>query len=140
MAITGITLTIIGMSGRLFAGRHIRDQKGGRFGTIIYCLLVPNGAMVRGNFVSLFRSVVAFGLRIFGTMIADRKITVTLGCCSVRVQLKLGLSTELTLRFLRRHISHRGIPRCAGVGKGVYLHSLPLTQEQWLQVGSTLSH
>ena len=38
--------------------------------------------MVRGNLVSLFRSVVAFVLGIFGTVIADRKITVTLGCCS----------------------------------------------------------
>lgn len=96
--------------------------------------------MVRGNFVSLFRSVVAFSLGIFSTVVADWKITVALGCCSVRVKLDLGLSTELTFRFLRRHLSHRGIPRCAGVGKGVYLHSLPLAQEQWLQVGSTLSH
>ena len=30
-----------------------------------------------------------------------------------------------TLRFLRRHRSQRGIPRCAGVGRGVYLHSRP---------------
>lgn len=96
--------------------------------------------MVGGNFVSLFRSVVAFSLGIFGTVIADGKITITLGCCSVRVQLHLEPSTELTFRFLRRHLSHRGIPRCAGVGKGVYLHSLPFAQEQWLQVGSTLSH
>ncbi len=33
-----------------------------------------------------------------------------------------------TLRFLSRHVSHRGTPRCAGVGSGVYLQTLSGTQ------------
>ena len=47
---------------------------------------------------------------------------------------------EHTFRFFNRHLSHLGIPRCAGVGSGVYLHSRPAAHEQWLQVGSTRSH
>lgn len=37
---------------------------------------------------------------------------------------------EHTFRFFSRHLSHLGIPRCAGVGSGVYLHSRPAAQEQ----------
>lgn len=97
--------------------------------------------MVCGDLVALLRSVIAVGLAVVATMVADRQVPVALQAAADQRVREISVQCGAhTLRFFIRQRSQRGMPLCAGVGRGVYLHSRPLAQAQWLHVGSTLSH
>lgn len=120
---------------------HVGHEERRRLGCIRRNRPIASRNVVRGDLVALLRGVIAVGFAVLTTVVADRQIPVALHAAAgqpgheIRV-----LCARHTLRFFIRQRSQRGIPLCAGVGRGVYLHSRPLAQAQWLHVGSTLSH